>query len=281
MSLISNGRVLNAELPVIMGVINLTPDSFYKASRRLSVQEAVDQAATMLEQGASILDLGAISTRPGADEIDAETELKRLLIPLTAIRKAFPEAFLSVDTYRSKVAYEAVNAGADMINDISGGTFDDNMFSTVSRLSVPYVLMHTGGRPATMQDNPVYEDVLQDVRSFFLNNIETLRGLGVKQIILDPGFGFGKTIEHNYRLLAGMHMFNDLGCVVMAGISRKSMINRILSTTADEALNGTTILNTIALLNGVDILRVHDVKEAMQCRKLVNVYKNYGYTHQI
>jgi len=263
-----------------MGVINLTPDSFYNQSRKVSVQEAVDQAAIMIEEGASILDLGAMSTRPGAQEISAGEELERLIPALAAIRNAFPGVFISVDTYRSFVAKQAVSNGADMINDISGGTFDENMFNTIAHLGVPYVLMHTGGKPATMQENPVYQDVLQVVRSFFERNIETLRNLGARQIILDPGFGFGKTIEHNYRLLAGMHMFSDLGCLVMAGISRKSMINKVLNTAPDEALNGTTILNTIALLNGVDILRVHDVKEAMQCMKLVSVYRNYGNSAQ-
>ncbi len=257
-----------------MGVINLTPDSFFSGSRFPSVRGALEQAGQLLAAGAGILDLGAMSTRPGSHEISAEEELERLLPALKAIRKAYPGAFISVDTYRAVVAEQAVTAGADMINDISGGSFDATMFETVARLKAPYVLMHTGGKPATMQENPVYGDVVEEVRSFFINIINELRKNGATQIVVDPGFGFGKTIEHNYRLLAGLHAFHGLGQGLMAGISRKSMINKILNIAPTEALNGSTVLNTIALLNGADILRVHDVSEAVECERLVSFYKN-------
>lgn len=276
MLLISRDRKLESQNPVIMGVINVTPDSFYAPSRFPDVLHALEQAAAMLEEGAGMLDIGAMSTRPGAKEISMQEEVDRLMPALSAIRKEFPQAFLSVDTYRARVATEAVKAGADMINDISGGVFDPEMFPVAGRLNVPYVLMHTGGKPESMQKDPFYSDVLEDVREFFSTKLEILQKYGTNQIILDPGFGFGKTIEHNYRLLAGLHVFSDLGHPVMVGVSRKSMINKVLHTTPPEALNGTTVLNTIALLNGASILRVHDVKEAVECRRLVSVYHDYG-----
>lgn len=274
--LISPKRKIETQTPVIMGVINITPDSFFKSSRALSVQESLDKAGNMLEEGADILDLGAMSTRPGSEEISTDIEMERLIPVLSAIRKEFPAAFLSVDTYRSYVAIQAASKGADMINDISGGSFDEGMFDTIADLKLPYVLMHTGGKPKTMQDNPVYTDVLNDVRGFFTKNIEILNQKGVKQIILDPGFGFGKTIDHNYRLLAGLHVFSELQAPVMVGVSRKSMIGKILGNPPVNALNGTTVLNTISLLNGADILRVHDVNEAVECRRLIGVYHDYG-----
>ncbi|MBE0662079.1 MAG: dihydropteroate synthase, partial [Bacteroidales bacterium] len=259
-----------------MGVINLTPDSFFENSRAPGIQEAVETAGRMIQEGAEILDLGAMSTRPGAEEINAATELERLIPALWSIRQAFPGTFISVDTYRSQVAREAAGNGADMINDISGGSFDEEMFDAIAELSLPYVLMHTGGKPKTMQDNPVYSNVLEDVRFFFEHNIGILHSKGISQVILDPGFGFGKTIEHNYRLLAGLSVFRIMGHPVMVGVSRKSLINKILNTAPGNALNGTTVLNTIALMNGADILRVHDVKEAVQCRMLVKAYREYG-----
>jgi dihydropteroate synthase len=274
--LISPDRKIETQSPVIMGVINLTPDSFFESSRFQGIQQAVETAGRMILEGAEILDLGAMSTRPGAEEIHADAELQRLVPALWAIRQAFPGAFLSVDTYRSLVAREAARNGADMINDISGGSFDEHMFGAIAELGLPYVLMHTGGKPKTMQDKPVYKNVLEDVHFFFKQNIDLLRSRGINQVILDPGFGFGKTIEHNYRLLAGLPFLGSLGQPVMAGISRKSLINKILSTAPGSALNGTTVLNTIALLNGADILRVHDVKEAMQCRLLVKAYREFG-----
>jgi dihydropteroate synthase len=259
-----------------MGVINLTPDSFYKGSRFPAIENSVEKAGQMLEDGAEILDLGAMSTRPGSEEISFEEELERLMPALIAIRKSFPHAFLSVDTYRSQVAMEAAKNGADMINDISGGCFDENMFDTISGIKLPYVLMHTGGKPDRMQENPEYPDVLKEVKTFFTENLSLLKRKGITQIIVDPGFGFGKTTEHNYRLLAGLDEFKELEQPIMVGISRKSMINKVLSTSPVNALNGTTVLNTIALLNGADILRVHDVKEAVQCRRLIGAYEKFG-----
>lgn len=276
MLLISPDRKIETQSPVIMGVINLTPDSFFENSRFQGIYEAVETAGRMIQEGAEILDLGAMSTRPGAEEIHADTELERLIPALSSIRQSFPDAFISVDTYRAQVAREAAGNGADMINDISGGSFDEDMFDTIAELSLPYVLMHTGGKPKTMQDNPVYSNVIEEVRFFFDQIIGLLRSKGINQVILDPGFGFGKTIEHNYRLLAGLSVFRNMGHPVMVGVSRKSLINKILNTEPASALNGTTVLNTIALLNGADILRVHDVKEAVQCRQLIKTYGEYG-----
>jgi dihydropteroate synthase len=272
--LISENRKLETQTPVIMGVINLTPDSFFSGSRFPSVQKALEQAGQLLAAGAGIIDLGAMSTRPGSYEISADEEMERLLPALTAIRKAYSGAFISVDTYRAMVAEQAISAGADMINDVSGGSFDTEMFDAVAKLNAPYVLMHTGGKPATMQQNPVYGDVIEEVRSFFIDRLNELWIMGAAQVIVDPGFGFGKTIEHNYRLLAGLPAFQGLGQALMVGVSRKSMINKVLNISAAEALNGTTVLNTIALLNGADILRVHDVREAVECCHLVSFYKN-------
>jgi dihydropteroate synthase len=274
--LISPRRKIESQSPVIMGIINLTPDSFYKESRYTAVQESVEKAGEMLIDGAEILDLGAMSTRPGSDEISEEAEIERLMPSLLAIRKSFPAAFLSVDTYRSGVAREAAKNDADLINDVSGGAFDEHMFDTIAELKLPYILMHTGGKPKTMQENPVYTDVIEEVNSFFTKSLEILSLKSSNQVILDPGFGFGKTIEHNYRLLAGLHVLRKLGKPILAGISRKSMINKILRTSAANALNGTIVLNTIALLNGADILRVHDVKEAVECRRLVGAYRELG-----
>lgn len=276
MLLISPDRKIETQSPVIMGVINLTPDSFFENSRYQGIHEAVETAGRMIQEGAEILDLGAMSTRPGAEEIHTDTELERLIPALSSIRQSFPGAFISVDTYRAQVAREAAGNGADMINDISGGSFDEDMFDAIAKLRLPYVLMHTGGKPKTMQDNPVYSNVIEDVRYFFEQQIGLLRSKGITRVILDPGFGFGKTIEHNYRLLAGISVFRNMGHPVMVGVSRKSLINKILNTAPASALNGTTVLNTMALLNGADILRVHDVKEAVQCKLLVEAYRENG-----
>lgn len=260
-----------------MGILNLTPDSFYQGSRIQSTTQAVDTAGQMIEAGADILDLGAMSTRPGAPEIDATDETNRLAPSLEAVRKAFPDAFISVDTYRAKIAHQAVRNGADMINDISGGEFDEEMFDTLAALKVPYVLMHTGGKPSSMQINPTYEEVVSDIAAFFNKNLTRLKSLGVSQVILDPGFGFGKTIEHNYRLLAGLQHFRQFQHPVMVGLSRKSMINKVLNINPEDALNGTSVLHTIALLNGADILRVHDVQAAVECKRLVHTYREMGF----
>ncbi|GIV43566.1 MAG: dihydropteroate synthase [Bacteroidia bacterium] len=264
------GRLISFDKALIMGIINLTPDSFYEKSRQSSELSALKQAEKMLNDGADILDLGAVSTRPGSVEISEEEELKRLLPALKSIRKSFPECIISVDTWRSEIAKAAVNEGADIINDISGGTMDANMFETIAQFKVPYILMHIQGTPQTMQQNPTYNDVVNEVIDFLAERIQKLRLLGVADIIVDPGFGFGKTPEHNFTLLKHLEQFAILDCPILVGVSRKSMITKTLNIIANEALNGTTVLNTIALMKGAKILRVHDVKEAVEAVKLTN-----------
>lgn len=264
------GRLVSFDKALVMGIINLTPDSFYDKSRKISPDEALKQAEKMIAEKADILDLGAVSTRPGAAEISIDEELYRLLPSLKSIRKSFPDSIISVDTWRSEVAKAAVNEGADIINDISGGTMDAGMFETIAELKVPYILMHIQGTPQTMQKNPTYNDVVNEVIDFLALRIQKLRLLGVADIIVDPGFGFGKTLEHNYALLKHLEQFKILDCPILVGISRKSMITKTLNISAEEALNGTTVLNTIALMKGAKILRVHDVKEAVEAVKLTN-----------
>jgi dihydropteroate synthase len=260
-----------------MGILNITPDSFYDGGKYRNNETLLFQAEKMLNEGAAILDIGAVSSRPGAEEVPEDTELERLLPALENLLSAFPDAVISVDTYRSNVARTAVEAGAHIINDISGGTFDEKMFRTVADLNVPYVLMHIKGTPQNMQNNPQYVDVVQEVKYFFKKQLRKLGNTGVTEnIILDPGFGFGKTLENNYELLKDLSAFTDLGYPVLAGVSRKSMINKVLQATPDTALNGTTVLNTIALLNGAGILRVHDVKEAVEAVRLVEFYGSAG-----
>lgn len=254
-----------------MGILNLTPDSFYDGGKFLSIDKQLAQVEQMLLEGASIIDLGAVSTRPGAGEVCQTGELERLLPSLRAIRIRFPECILSVDTFRPLVARAAVNYGAGMINDIYGGRYEEGMFDTIATLNVPYIMMHMKGNPGNMQENPTYSDVVAEIVYFFEQQTSKARLNGLQQIILDPGFGFGKTDVHNYRLLSHLDDFKSLGYPVMVGLSRKSMINRILKTKPREALNGTTVLNTIALIKGADILRVHDVKEAIQAIKLVGM----------
>lgn len=266
------GNLLHIDSPLIMGIINLTPDSFYQGSRINSQKELILRAENMIKEGANILDIGACSTRPGAEQPDEETERRRLFPALQVLRKNFPDMVLSVDTWRASVAKEAVyEYGVDMINDISAGNMDPNMFQTIAQCKVPYLLMHMQGTPQTMQKNPIYQDVLQDVLSFFVRKTEELiEKYHVHDIFIDPGFGFGKTLEHNYILLENLDAFRILGFPVVAGISRKSMIHRILACTPEEALNGTTVLHTIALLKGVSVLRVHDVKQASEAIRLVS-----------
>lgn len=251
-----------------MGILNITPDSFFAGSRVENENSILAKAEKMLVEGATILDIGAMSSRPGAEEISEKEELKKLIPAVELILKKFPDTTISVDTYRSNVAKEAVNAGATMINDISGGSLDEKLFKTVAKLGVPYVLMHMKGTPKTMQKNPTYEDVCIEVLDFFIKKSVELKDLGVEQIILDPGFGFGKTIDHNYEILRKLHVFKILDYPILAGISRKSMIYKFLKTTPENALNGTSVLNFRALDQGAKILRVHDVKEAMEVIEL-------------
>ncbi len=271
-SLKANGKSLSLSIPVVMGILNLTPDSFFDGGQLNSSEELLKKADKFISEGASILDLGAVSTKPGAAEVSEEEELRRLLPSLKLVRNTFPTVFISVDTHRSSVAAAAAECGADIINDISGGTVDENMFKVVAATKLPYVLMHTQGTPQTMQQNPQYKNVIKEVYDFLKKQSVAAKRAGIKQIILDPGFGFGKTAEHNFQLLAQLKKFVPLSYPLLTGISRKSMINKVLITAPDKALNGTTVLNTLALLNGANILRVHDVKEASEAIKLVECF---------
>lgn len=267
------GKALDLSTPAVMGILNITPDSFYDGGKYKSEKDLLSQTEQMLEEGAAIIDIGAVSTRPGAPDVPTAMEHKRLTSVLNLLIRRFPETIFSVDTYRSEIARWAVDRGAGIINDISGGTFDERMLRVVAQLNVPYIIMHIQGVPGNMQKNPVYENVVREVDNFFLEQIKKLRKMNFENIILDPGFGFGKNLEHNFSLLKHLGEFKRSGYPVLAGISRKSMINKLLKTKPETALNGTTAANTIALLNGANILRVHDVKEAMQCIKVVQKMK--------
>jgi dihydropteroate synthase len=259
-----------------MGIINVTPDSFYKESSLQTVDEALQQAEKMLSEGATIIDIGGQSTRPASTRISADEEMERAIPVIKAINKDFPGTYISIDTYSAEVAENAVAAGACIVNDISGGTMDEKMLSTVGRLNVPYVCMHIKGTPETMQQNPVYENVTSELLDFFIHQTEKCRLNNINDIIIDPGFGFGKTHAHNFRHLKELSAFKILEKPIITGLSRKSTIYKTLKITAEESLNGTTVLNTIALLNGANILRVHDAKEAMQAIQLVEAFQKKG-----
>ena len=263
-----NGRLLVVDKPLVMGIINATPDSFYEDSRQQTVDAILRQAEKMIKDDADVLDIGGQSTRPGSSVIGAEEELKRVIGAIKAIHHNFPETFISIDTYFSLVAKEAVAAGASIINDISAGSMDENMFATVAALQVPYVLMHMKGTPQAMQESPRYDNVTREVLDFFIGKIDELKKAGINDIIIDPGFGFGKTIAHNFELLRNLAVFKIIDHPLLLGISRKSTIYKTLAVQPTEALNGTTVLNTIGLMNGASILRVHDVKEAKETIKL-------------
>ncbi len=267
------GRILVVDKPLVMGIINATPDSFYNGSRHQTTDDILRQAEQMLKEGAAILDIGGQSTRPGSEKRSAEEELKRVIAPVEAIHKNFPEAFISADTYYSKVAMEAVAAGASIVNDISAGSIDENMIAAVAALQVPYVLMHMPGTPQTMQQQAQYENVTREILDFFIQKKDELHKAGIHDIIVDCGFGFGKTAVHNFELLRNLSLFKMLDAPVLLGISRKSFIYKTLGITVEEALNGTTVLNTIGLMNGAGILRVHDVKEAVQAVDLFEKYR--------
>ncbi|WP_295772046.1 dihydropteroate synthase [uncultured Mucilaginibacter sp.] len=269
----AGGRLIDLSTQRVMGIINLTPDSFFEGSRKPDVELAVQQAGKMLADGASMLDLGGYSSRPGATDISVQEELDRLLPAVTAIVKQHPEAVLSIDTFRAEVAEAAINAGAHIINDIGGGDLDADMFDTVARLQVPYILMHMKGTPQTMVQHAQYKNVFSEVFDHLVSRYEKLRALGVHDVILDPGFGFAKTAEHSYELMSHLQNFDMLELPILAGISRKRMIYGLLGGTAADALNGTTVLNTIALSKGANILRVHDVKEAVEAVKLCEMVK--------
>ncbi len=269
------GKLMDLDIPKVMGIINVTPDSFYKGSRFNKEKDIISAAVKMVEEGADILDIGGYSSRPGAVNISLDEERSRVLKAIRLINKELPDAIISVDTFRSGIAREAVlECGAGIINDISGGNADNNMFAVVEKLNVPYIIMHMQGDPSIMQKKPVYDDIIADILRWFGERIFRLQSMGVKDIIIDPGFGFGKTIKHNFELLRRLGDFAIAGLPLLVGVSRKSMIWKTLSITPDEALNATSVLNTVALLNGADILRVHDVKEAVQTVKLIEKIKN-------
>jgi len=264
------GKVVDIRKPSVMAILNLTPDSFYQNSRAKSIDDVLSRVEHFVKAGAKFIDLGAYSSRPGAAEVSEEEELERMVPAIKAISESFPEVLLSVDTFRAKVAEESIHAGAHLINDIAAGNLDEKMFETVAKLQVPYIMMHMKGTPQNMQDSPTYENVTKEVFAYFSEKIKTLQNLGVKDIILDPGFGFAKTLDHNYQLLKEMELLNFFELPLLVGFSRKSMITKALGIKTEEALNGTTVLNTTALIKGANILRVHDVKEAVECVELVN-----------
>ncbi len=265
-----NGMLMDLSTPRVMGILNLTPDSFFGGSRMQTAEQVVGRIEQLRNEGADMVDVGACSTRPGAQQPSLQEEMERLRKGLSLVREVWPEAVLSVDTYRSQVARMCVEEfGVAIVNDISAGQMDEEMFPTIAQLGVPYVMTHMQGTPETMQQHPHYQHILKEVCLFFAKRIDALRKLGAKDIILDPGFGFGKTLEHNYQLLANLHELNLFDLPLLVGVSRKSMVYKLLETTPDEALNGTTSLHTIALLKGANILRVHDVKEARQAVTIV------------
>ena len=270
MTINCKGTLIDLALPKVMGILNITPDSFFDGGKYKNESDFLSQTEKMLLEGATFIDVGAYSSRPGAKHISEEEELQRIVPVINLLVKNFPEIIISVDTFRSKVAKETIQTGAAIINDISGGKMDDNMFSTVANLQVPYILMHMLGTPQNMQKNPVYENVTKEIISFFAAQIHKLHQLKLNDVIIDVGFGFGKTIDHNFEILKNLSLFKSLDAPILAGISRKSMLYKTLDISAQEALNATTSANTIALLNGANILRVHDVKEAVEAVKIVN-----------
>lgn len=269
-SLNINGRLLNLSEPQVMGILNVTPDSFYSGSRKQTEDEIESRVRQIIGEGASIIDIGAYSSRPNADDVSPFEEMERLRKGLSVIQRVAPNAIVSVDTFRADVAKMCVEEyGVGIVNDISGGMLDKDMFATVAKLGIPYILMHMQGTPQNMQQNPHYDDVVKEVFMYFAEKVQRLRDLGVKDIILDPGYGFGKTVEHNYELMNHQEELLEFELPLLVGISRKSMIYKALGITADEALNGTSVLNTISLLKGANILRVHDVATCVEVVNLI------------
>jgi len=270
-----NGRLMDLSEPQVMGILNVTPDSFYAGSRAKTEQAFVARLHQMKQEGASIIDIGGYSTRPGAEEVSLEEEMNRLRMGLNWVRKYQPDAVVSVDTFRADVAKMCVEEyGVAIINDVSAGQMDGEMFSVIARLGVPYIIMHMKGTPRNMQVSPHYDNMLKEVFCYFSEKVQKLRDLGVKDILIDPGFGFGKTIEHNYQLMNHLEEFSLFNVPLLVGISRKSMIYKLLESSPEEALNGTTVLNTIALMKGANILRVHDVRAATEAVKMVRQMKS-------
>lgn len=254
----------------VMGILNITPDSFYDGGKNSGQETILKKVQTILNDGATFVDIGGYSSRPGADYVSEEEELNRVIPVINLLVSKFSDIIISIDTFRSTVAKQAIQAGASIINDISASNMDEKMFTTVADLQVPYIIMHMQGTPQTMQDNPSYENICEEELQFFTEKINKLQELGVKNIIIDPGFGFGKTTEHNYELLNNLQIFQKFGLPILVGFSRKSMINKVINTTPEQALNGTTVLNTLALSKGANILRVHDAKEA---KETITLYK--------
>lgn len=272
-----NGSLLDLSVPCVMGILNITPDSFYAGSRMQTEAEITTRAQQILDEGAGIIDIGAYSSRPNAENVSPHEEMERLRMGLEILRKTHPGAVISVDTFRADVARMCVEEyGVAIINDIAAGEMDTDMFRTVAELNVPYIMMHMQGTPQNMQKHPHYDNVLKEVFLYFAQKVQQLRDLGMKDIILDPGFGFGKTVEHNYELLAHLEEFRVFELPLLVGVSRKSMIYRLLGSTPQDALNGTTVLDTICLLKGADILRVHDVREAVETVKIVEAMRRNG-----
>lgn len=262
------GNLIDLTQPKVMGIINITPDSFYSGSRSTTQKEILSNTEKMLQEGATFLDLGAYSSRPGADDISVDEELDRMMPAIEIILKEFPEAVLSIDTFRAEVAERCIQAGAALVNDISAGKLDQKMLPLIAKYQVPYIMMHMKGTPQSMKDLNQYDDITADILFYFSERIKTARDLGINDLIVDPGFGFAKNIAQNFELLSKLELFKNLELPILIGVSRKSMIWKSLDISASEALNGTTVLNTAALLKGAGILRVHDVKEAMECIKL-------------
>ncbi len=268
------GRLVDLSRPVVMGILNVTPDSFYFGSRVSSAADALKQAEQMLSEGATFLDIGGASSRPGAAEVPEDEELRRVMPVVEELQKHFPEALLSIDTWRGKVAREALDAGVAMVNDISAGRWDEELLPVVARYGCPYILMHTQGRPKDMQLAPTYSDVVREVLDFFIGRLGDLRAIGIRDVAVDPGFGFGKTLEHNYTLLRHLPTLEGvLQLPLLVGVSRKSMVCRVLNVGAERALNGTTALHVLALLQGARILRVHDVQEAVEAIRIVQAFR--------
>lgn len=269
-----NGKLIDLSSPKVMGILNITPDSFFDGGKYSNETAIISQVEKMLNNGATFIDIGAYSSRPGAKHISEEEELNRIIPVVQLLAKEFPTILISADTFRSNVAEQCIQNGSCIINDISAGSLDTKMFSTIAKLQVPYIIMHMQGLPQNMQSNPTYKNTTQELLSYFSSKIAELRSLGVNDIITDVGFGFGKTIAHNYELLKNLTLFKNLEVPMLVGISRKSMLHKPLNISAEDALNATTSANTIALLNGATILRVHDVKEAMEAIQIVELLNN-------
>lgn len=273
MTINCKGKTIDLSSPKVMGILNITPDSFFDGNKYITEEDIILQTKKMLDQGATFIDIGAYSSRPNAKNITKEQELNRILPIVKLLVNEFPEILISIDTFRADIADKCLVAGACMINDISGGSLDKNMFNIVAKHQVPYILMHMKGNPQNMQKKPIYNDVTKDISTYFYEKLTQLKKTDIKEIILDVGFGFGKTLDHNYEILQKLAFFQSFGLPILAGLSRKSMLYNLLDSSADKMLNATSIVNTIALQKGANILRVHDVKEAIECIRIIEKIK--------